>query len=294
MTTAPFYQKFIPCSKILNKKNWNKYNNVYLSDRININNLSITINDQTKNIKDFRLFQYRTFHYVYKDIDKQTFAFISPKKWKDPFEKNSLLDENIFCICTKYLSSINEEASWTQYSIDADTPLVRLSYKFDELIDLLNQLGLHHQVDFYIGVIDYSLDRKNISKQIAHYKRISNSLTIDDKLSLMCLKRSAFAYEKEIRIFAVPKCNNKNTNKWVNEEVMTLSLKPINKNWNSIIGSIILPPLRPINDTQTTFESLQKIINAGMEDYLNAILSNKQYTRPKMSSKVVNSALYRE
>ena len=201
------------------------------------------------------------------------------------------------------MSNINEEASWVQYSRNADSPLVRLSLKLAPFLKLLNDLGTKNNTLFYIGVVDYSYERKQISKFVTNYKRNLNRLTVDMLLSLMCLKRKAFAYEKEIRIFAIPqrKKNSKLIDKYINEDKLPFSLKKIATNsWKSIIGSITLPPIYPIQGvTNSEFEELQKILNGGMEDYLRDYFSIQRRTSFKKTisnqktSVIINSALYR-
>ena len=279
----------------LNFQNFKSCDNlgfVKLSDKFKTKS-SISINPicNLKTIDEFRLYRYVQFHHLYSNLNKDSIVFISPKKWDDPFEKKLLLIDNIFCICTTSNYSTNEEASWARCSINAKSPIVRVSLKFLELLKLLNRLGQANNILFYIGVVDYSFDRKTISSIAAYYKKIKNSLTINQVISLMCLKRSSFSYEDEIRIFAIPQ----NTKTISSDDLLKLSLKKINQKLNSIIGSVVLPPLRPIDGiNDTMFEQIQKVINGGMEDFLNHSLSNQRYIKSPMTKRVINSGLYRD
>ena len=144
------------------------------------------------------------------DLKAQQLTFLSPGSWGDPFEQLFFKDEGVVignekyyirCICLTYDPIESEEASWLRGGRNKST--VRVEYDFDQLCLLLNQ---YPDYDFYFSVVDYSLPRKDIVKLAKDFKRggqIPQSL--GEYLNMFSLKRKAFTYEHEIRLFMVSK-----------------------------------------------------------------------------------------
>lgn len=162
-----------------------------------------------KSNKNLHLFRYQQASHFIRDATSYRLTFISPALWNDPFEKlffrESIqigqINYSIRCICLTYDWIESEEAAWLRSGENNET--VRVDYDFEKLCSELNKMK---DVDFYFSVVDYSLSRKEIIKLSNDFKRgawFPNS--IDDYLNVMSLKRKAFTYENEIRLFLVKK-----------------------------------------------------------------------------------------
>lgn len=233
----------------------------------------------------FYINHYRLFSYLKSDIENNKITFISPLLWDDPFE-NVFYDENltingkkvdIRCICATYDYVDGEEAAWKRVENNKDVRTVRVSLNYDKTCELLEQIGNNNNCDFYISVVDYSQSKDSLIK-----KNTPQYNTVSDYIKIMSLKRKAYAYENELRIFAVSESfeqESQNSN-----EVFSFSLKP--NDYNSIIEKVTLPPLSPLkrNDPQfKQYSTIQNKENMSLRQELQKYLPN---------SKICQSHLY--
>ena len=223
--------------------------NVHLSENICYNANHGTI--EVAGITDkSNLYHYIPIRRVMQNLDCTTpsMVFINPELWKDVYEKklfeaalkmcNSI--KHIYCLCTTYAFANNIEAMWLRNSSPLQTQ-VRLSINFKKWINYLDSFSNNKDVDIYVSLVDYSLDQKDIDKVVSHLK---NSVTLpDDCVSAMSLKRKAFAYECEVRIFIITKSDK--THHY--ESLRDLFTMPF-QNFRDIITSVQLPPHDPSNE----------------------------------------------
>lgn len=139
-------------------------------------------------------------------------AFVSPEKWKDPFEKRYLDAEatengalvelpRIACLCFKMSMNDNSAAFWDAPS-KADDFMVRISFDLFHLCSALEKFAENTKSRIYICAANYDYSVDGIKK--AHRKKsIMNSSLEESYVRLMCLKRKAYKYEDELRIFVV-------------------------------------------------------------------------------------------
>ena len=78
----------------------------------------------------------------------------------------------------------------------------------DKLLQLLDEYAELNGFEVYIGKVDYSFEKREImSMHLAsspHYKDyFPDVMSREHYLSLMLLKRKAFDYENEVRLFLV-------------------------------------------------------------------------------------------
>lgn len=197
--------------------------------------------------KGLSLFRYLSASHFLKDVTTRSLTFVSPALWNDPFEKLFFREPiqigeiyySIRCICLTYDWIESEEAAWLRSG--ENNEMVRVEYDFDKLCSELDKLP---DVAFYFSVVDYSLSRKEIIKLSNDFKRgkwCPNS--IDDYLNVMSLKRKAFTYENEIRLFLVKK-------QPINGDLTSISYS------NSPIRSVCLPPKKfsPLEDVERVKE----------------------------------------
>lgn len=181
-----------------------------------------------KQAKGLSLFRYIRYDRLKDDIDNNKLTFISPALWTDPFERllfplgKDICD--IACICFTYDWIESEEAAWNRADNLGQT--VRVEYDFDRLCEVL---GRHPEFRFYFSVIDYSLPRA----KIISLKHEAPS-KVDEYLNLMSLKRKAFLYENEIRLFLVKHPSVEPINNILEIDV---------NDYAGMIKSICLPPV---------------------------------------------------
>lgn len=149
----------------------------------------------------------------------QYFWFANPSTWKDPFESRFLraqyvdgtntiqtfpLVNKIFCCCFTPVRTM--EPQWKMYSTKKSANnVVRLTIekeKFIEELKLLCQEGNR----VFIGKVEYQAT-KIIEGSVHKNPFFMNCFDLnsfDTQIRLMLLKRNAYMYENEIRIFIIP------------------------------------------------------------------------------------------
>lgn len=226
----------------------------------------------------------RLHHYMrlsnVEEVMQKTLRFDVPSRWTDPFEKLFYLspvtigNKNyyVYCLCFSYYAERGEESLWyvhggaatsttsTNNSTDLKTCKVRATFDVQSLCKNLSKVNT--DVKFYLAPVDYSHSRKEI---IQHYQaRKTNGYTdIEEFIGEMLLKRSAFSYEREIRLFAVSEDNLNHGRDFV--------CLPLN-NGSKIITGITLPPLKiqpPLN--QKTYKKQLEQEGIKMKNELHRI-----------------------
>ena len=216
------------------------------------------IHPQTKknNGKRF-VYKYISLDNAKKDLElkenkKGTLAFAEPPKWKDPAEKSfydaNYTEENekpwkrpiVYACCITDLQQ--SEAAWATYQYQGNDGCVKFSIDYDNLIKQLQQYAEKNECRLYVGRVEYGKwsDISNTNK--GRLDEIFTKLGGKDDDSMernflryLLIKREAFAYEKEIRLFLVydrdkaPKKEDKN-------EIKDSILVPIN--WKECLNKV--------------------------------------------------------
>ena len=211
------------------------------------------------------LFRYMPFSRLYTELKEKTITFLSPKLWEDPFE-GAFLDmdkcHNIKCICFTYNGSIGEEWAWKSYR--RDEQLVRIEIMFDKLVDTLSRISCQEGSNwtFYISVCDYSMDKSSIINYVKNFKKSGTTLSLENYLNIMSLKRKAFSNEREIRIFAV-------SDMAFGNDVMSFN----NVDYKDFVTRVLLEPLTPFLDKtrKKHYSGLQSVHNAGIKEYFHSL-----------------------
>lgn len=221
----------------------------------------------------FTLFRYAKLSQLYNDIRHSLLKFPSPSHWPDPFEKFAyelIQPQNHGsikgCICLRTERTHNENYAWEVYG--EKEPIVRCEFDFDEFVDKLQECAMTggNAVDFYISLMDYSLDRKEIEQILRRLKKVNCPTYLDCILRILTLKRKSFAGENEVRVFAVLRDSNPiikdrpSRNEEGNESGLpNLSVnKPNFQNiypfeYQDCLKRIVLPPLLPNEDSHPCF-----------------------------------------
>ena len=162
------------------------------------------------------VFKYMPLNRFVNSVKSNKLVFVSPESWYDPFEQlyhgidcssRGYITEDIACMCVSEKSSTNEDASWRVYS-ESNDKAVRISIEQTVLLDLLEEYALKNGFEVYIGKVNYSFEKRDIKNLHIistpnHSVYFPNKMTREHYLSLMLLKRKAFQYENEVRIFLV-------------------------------------------------------------------------------------------
>ena len=149
------------------------------------------------------------------DDDAYILSFLSPYKWHDPYETlfyepNMLINGNkyhIACLCCTYDEVDSEESAWTRSKLTqhTDKKIIRVSYNMEMLYNAMEQFATHNKeyedLRFYFSIVDYSQSKVHLIPS----NKPKSYTSIDEYLNIMSLKRKAFAYENELRIFVVSK-----------------------------------------------------------------------------------------
>lgn len=213
-------------------------------------------------LEDRPFFKYMCYERLANSVNTNELVFVLPETWLDPFErrfwktsfeKYNYQQPEIACMCFTNKSSTNEEAAWKMYADNKEKSL-RISFDRNTLLYILDKYAKENNCKIYIGKVIYTYNRKQIiglHNQINPFFPNSNEFTDCHYLTLMCIKRKAFAFENEIRIFIV-----KRTLNWVGK----LLKIPVVIN-NVLIPRIVIGPLAPFgcNDLrQEIYKEIQK------------------------------------
>ena len=161
-------------------------------------------------------FKYMPLDRFVSSVDKEIFVFVSPLTWKDPFERmyfnvdcsaHGYQTEEIACLCATEKSSTNEDASWKAYA-DYGEKAVRLSINRGIFLEMLEDYAREVKCEVYFGKAQYGFEKKEIMNlhvpDNSYYDLFfPEKMERKHYLSVMTLKRSAFEYENEFRVFLV-------------------------------------------------------------------------------------------
>lgn len=229
--------------------------------------------------------RYMPFNRLLEDLKDNKITFLSPRLWTDPFESLLYRDDlkfdgkhyDIRCICATYDSVYNEEAAWNR--ADKMDEIVRVDYDFNAYCEMLSAIADESQCSFYLSIADYSQSKdkmtgKNIAKAYS---------TLGEYIQVMSLKRKAFAYENELRIFAV----------FEEPETPLPDVASFNlqRKLCDVIVKVTLPPLKPIKSICDAFDydELQGAKNLPMRDKLSKFLDDND---KKGTKRIQESRLY--
>jgi len=210
----------------------------------------VNINPLSGSIFKIRLFKYWSYSRIMELLLNKELVFVSPKLWKDPFEKMYLDTDytelgfkqpKIYCFCVTTALK-NEEAAWKIYSVNNERTL-RCSIETNALFEILSQFAYENNFDVYFGNANYKLNAKEISDLQFPYSKYHNTyfsdFSIEKYLNVMTIKRHAFEYENELRIFMVP-------NKIENNSEDILRIKIPEDKLQKLFSGFTIQPFDPV------------------------------------------------
>lgn len=165
-----------------------------------------------------KVYKYMTIETFLVSLYAKTWRFFEPNKWNDKFEqrfycadyKNIGMEHmtpQLFATCVT--REKNSEAAWKVYSHGQGlgSHCVQLELDIDKLRIELNKNDLKI-AEMYVKYKEekFILELHNKNKSKA-YEAYFSSFSLKKFLKLLTLKRNAYKYENEIRLFAIPKGN---------------------------------------------------------------------------------------
>ncbi len=183
--------------------------------------LKDTLSLQLVNCNSFvnTLYKYMTASRVLDILEKEPhqMGFVSPEKWYDPYETkylntdytklNGYKQPKIYCFCAR-MDNRNEEASWKIYKKENE-PLLRISIRTIDFLSYLDKFVKEHECDLYFSRVDYRFKKKEIDElylpSSPYYHEFFDDFNDKQYVKVMSLKRWAFGYENEYRIFIIPR-----------------------------------------------------------------------------------------
>ena len=232
-------------------------------------------------------FKYMPLERFLCNVNKKVFVFVSPEVWKDPFERlffnidcssHGYKTEAIACLCVTDKSSTNEDASWKAYT-DHGEKAVRLSIHRDRFLNLMEEFARDNGFEVYIGRAQYGFEKQEIldlprTGTPYHGLFFPKPMGRMHYLSAMTLKRSAFEYENEFRVFLVKdKIDYKN-------RIVEI---PCDYQAIKLITGIELCPYPPLPDQNDLVHSLFKNIHEAESKELKTNLHNLLNCRIRQS-----------
>ena len=165
-----------------------------------------------------KVYKYMTIEAFLISLYAKTWRFFEPNKWNDKFEQRFYCADyripgaehatpRLFATCVT--REKNSEAAWKVYSHGQglSSHCVQLEIDIDKLrTELRNnnftiaEMPVTYEEEYYI----LELHNKDKSKDYAAY---FSSFSLEKFLKLLTLKRNAYSYEKELRLFAIPRGN---------------------------------------------------------------------------------------
>ncbi len=148
-------------------------------------------------------------------VCKNSVTFVSPSSWEDTFETRyykadyhniGFSEPDIYCLCLTSKQATNEAAMWKMYA-QAGEEMVKVRFNINNLLDSLESAAKQYGFDVYMGEVMYiSAEeiRKKITQSNLKFFPKHTAFSLVHYLTLMSLKRLAFSFENEVRIFIVP------------------------------------------------------------------------------------------
>lgn len=245
-----------------------------------------SLNGYSVSSEDASYYKYMRLDRLVKNVEDRELIFVSPDLWQDPFEKlyhgidcscrGLMSTPEIACMCVTDKSSTNEEAMWKAYA--DNEKVVRVSFDANSLFALLSDYAKKNNCDIYIGRAIYKYSKDEIKSFYKNNLFCPSVMNVEHYLNLMLLKRVAFSYENEIRIFIV----NKGGSTFYENGLVSV---PVDYKEERLIGRVKLGPYPPINPKLFDAKLIKKRNNLEEELY-------KEKLKTLLECSVEQSRLY--
>lgn len=185
-----------------------------------------------------KVYKYMTLESFITSLYSRKWRFFEPSKWNDKYEQrfycaNYTFSEargntpQLFATCVT--KAKNSEAAWKVYSHGQGlgAHCVQLELDIVELRKQLRASGLRFEekpIEYVHENVILNLHKKNRS----YYNEYFRSFTLNSFLNLLSLKRDAYKYEQELRLFVIPNNGEKrNTGKKAQSQDMIIDWKRV-------------------------------------------------------------------
>ena len=195
-----------------------------------------------KEMRYSKVYKYMTLEAFLTSLYCGTWRFFEPSKWNDRFEQRFYCANytiptaigntpQLFATCVT--RERNSEAAWKVYSNGQGLGARCLQLELD-IVELRKQLRAT-AYQFEEKLIEYVPENVILDlhkKRKPYYKKYFTSFTLESYLRLLSLKRDAYTYEKELRLFIIPH-NGKQRNKGKKAQ-----FKDVKIDWKNIIKKV--------------------------------------------------------
>lgn len=253
-----------------------------------------------------RLYRYVKLEQFKENVKSNELVFVSPVLWEDKYERRFLFTDysslnfqqgKIRCMCITNEPYYGEEACWKSYSwkevefvckdgkkeckIMRNKEMVRLTFNLGELLSTLDDFFKDSRAKIYIGETIYGLEVIEINNLHREGKKFHDvffpkKFDVENYLSLMLIKRKAFSYENEIRIFIYYGEEagkiEKSRNKKYNEEEKEKLLERIPVTYKNIVSEVRTSPFLTDVEHENQKNELSKYFSE------NSIVRSKLYS----------------
>lgn len=246
------------------------------------------------------LYKYISFEHLKKNMNDNKIVFVSPQTWQDPFEQiyyaakyKNYKKPNIFCMCLTENLNQHEAAAWKMYQDGTNDKMIKVYFNVTKMLEQLDEFCRKNEWSIYIGKINYDLSSREIQtlsmKTNPYYEQyFPENFSNEDYLNLLLLKRKAFEFEQEVRMFLIP--DDKNPALYSKD----LSKEPLYRipefNYNNAIKALKIAPLQPFaleDPRQKYYDTLQRSERLIYKEALENLLQKPN------SIKIKQSFLYR-
>lgn len=162
------------------------------------------------------LYKYMNVQRAIEFLESGNYYFVEPKVWADPYEKRFYTADYSQigfkpkqCFCTCLTHNISSEAAWKMYRNNNGGLADRtIRFEFNRKI-LFKALEDSINIErIYFGNANYAYTTKDINKlhipDERGYEKYFSDIDEEKFLHLLLIKRRAFIYESEIRLFILP------------------------------------------------------------------------------------------
>lgn len=204
----------------------------------------------------------------------KTWRFFEPSKWNDKYEQRFYCANyrlpaaigntpQLFATCVT--RAMNSEAAWKVYANGQGLGAHCLQFELD-IVELRKQLRASgHRLEE--RPIEYKSEKEILElhkKRSPYYPKYFGSFSFDSFLKLLSLKREAYTYEQEVRLFIIPKAGG-TRNK--NRKAKSLD---INIDWTKVINKVRI-------DKKCTDAELVSLQQACFFVGINPIINNYRF-----------------
>lgn len=230
--------------------------------------------DSATAMRYVKVYKYMTLEAFLTSLYNKTWRFFEPSKWNDQFEQRFYCAKyllagakgntpQLFATCVT--RAMNNEAAWKVYANGQGLGSHCLQFELD-IAELRRQLRASgHR--FEERPIEYKNDNDIMElhkKRSRLYSTYFDSFSFDSFLKLLSLKREAYTYEQEVRLFIIPKAGGVR-----NKSKMAKSLD-INIDWRKVINRVRI-------DRKCTDAELVSLQQACFFVGINPIIKNYKF-----------------